>query len=318
MAVIVDEKVKPQTAQKTREGFSTTRIWQVTLDSISFAALAAVDAVAALEADIGDAHPLLPSLFLETLTPSPTNSRLVWDVTGDYQQSSAVFGRVENPLELPSKISWGSSAFTAPVVSAFDENGNRTIPIVNSAGQPFDPPLTEPRTALVATVTYNSETFDPLEADQFQESVNDAPIIIGNISLLERMAKIIEFTGEPQEFENISFFAVTIKVQINTNITKSKNPVEGQPDIVVAQGWDREVLDQGIFGLSDDDPPKLLPLTLDDGAQATEPLKLNGEGKRLDPQTADPIFLPFKTNRQKDFSGLRLEVSAPGRLRFSF
>lgn len=223
MAVIIDEKVRPQTAQKNREGFSTTRIWQVTLDSIIFAALAAIDAVAALEADIGDAHPLLPSLFLETLTPSPTGSRLVWDVTGQYQQSSGVFGRVGNPLELPSKIFWGSTAFTAPVVSAFDENGNRTIPIVNSAGQPFDPPLTEPRNSLVATITYNSETFNPLEADEFQESVNDTPIIIGNISLLERMAKIIEFTGEPQEFDDISFFAVTIKVQINTNITKSKN-----------------------------------------------------------------------------------------------
>ena len=312
MAVIIDEKAIGQTAQKTAVGFSTTRIWQVKLDSISFAPLAAIDAVAALEADIGDAHPILPSLFLTTLTPNPTDNRLLWNVTGQYEQSSAEFGRIADPLELPSRISWGSVSFTAPAVTAFDENGERTIAIVNSAGQPFDPPLTEPRTALVANITYNSETFDPQEADDFNESVNRDPIIIGNIPFLERMGKIIEFTGEEQEFEDIDFFAVTIRIQINTNITKD---AQGG---IIAQGWDREVLDQGLFALNDDVPAKLVRMSTDDGEQVTEPLKLDGSGKKLDPQTADPVFLPFKTNKEKDFSGLRLEVTAPARLRFVF
>jgi len=318
MAVIIDEKVKGQTAEKTAVGFSTTRIWQVTLDSISFAALAAIDAVAALEADIGDAHPILPSLFLTTLTPGPTGSRLVWDVTGQYEQSSAEFGRIGNPLELPSRVSWGSVSFTAPAITGFDENDERTIQIVNSAGQPFDPPLSEVRTALVATVTYNSETFDPQEADDFNESVNRDPIIIGNIPFQERMAKIIEFTGEPQEFEGIDFFAVTLRVQIKTDITKTKNPVEGQPDIIVAQGWDRRVADQGFSQLDPADENKLVRMITDDGESITEPLKLDGEGKKLSPQTADFVYLTFKTNEPRDFSGLRLEVTAPSRLRFSF
>jgi len=316
MAAEITEIAREQTAMKDGTGFVASRTWQVKLDSHIFAAYSSVIAVAANEADIGDRFPLNNFLFLKTLTPSPTESRDIWNVRADYEQTSAPFGRIENPLELPAKVSWSSEAYTAPVVSAFDESGDKTIPIVNSAGQPFDPPLTEPRRTLVGTVTYNSETFNPIEAEQFQESVNDAPAIIGNITVLERMAKIIEFVGEEQEFEGIDFFAVTIKVQLNTNQTIKK--VEGGDDIVVAQGWDREVLDQGLFELTTADPPKLVRMSTDDGEQVTEPIKLNGEGKKLDPQTADPIFLAFKTNRQKDFSGLRLEVTAPKRLRFSF
>lgn len=306
MATIITEIAREETAFKDgRSHWTATRVWEVQLDSHILGAYAAVQAVAANQADIGDTFPINNFLFLRRLLPSPTDDRKRWRVTGEYEQTSVTFGQSDNPLDQPTVALWGTVTDTVPVVSAFNDQGERKVPVVNSAGQPFDPPLTETRTRLVATIKYNSEDFNPSEANQFQESVNDAPVIIGTIDVLERMAKIIEYSAEPQEFEGIFYWAVTIKIEINTNQTLDED------DNVVAQGFDREVLDQGLFALNDDDPAKLVRMATGDGEQVTEPLKLDGSGKKLEPQTADTVFLPFKTNRQKDFSELRLEVQRP-------
>ena len=305
----VDEIAREQNAVKDDKGWTAVRVWEVKLDSHIYAAYSAVLLVATAEADIGDKFPLNPYLFLKKLTPSRSGeSRLVWRVRGDYEQLKGNVGRVENPLDEPSTATWGTIRETVPVVSAFNAEGERKIAVVNSAGQPFDPPLTEPRTRLVASIRYNSEDFDPSDANEFQESVNDEPVTIGTITVRERMAKIIEYSAEPQEFNGINYWSVTIKVEINTNETLD---AEGE---VVAQGFDREVLDQGIFELKDPDLPAtdklLVRMTTDDKEEVTEPLKLDGEGKKLNPQTKDPVFLPFKTNRQKNFGPLRLEVNS--------
>lgn len=314
MAAIVNEVAREQEGSFTANGWEPTRVWNVTVDSVVSAARAAVEAVRAQETDIGDAHPLHPFNFLKRLTPTGTDNRKIWNVTGQYEQLSGSVGRTANPLEEPPVVLWGTSKEEAPIVSAYNEEGERKVPVVNSAGQPFDPPLTEPRNRLVATIRYNSENFNAEAANEFLEAVNDAPTIIGRVRVEERMAKIIEFTGEPQEFEGTNYSTITIKVELNTNVTLA---VVDDETVIVAQGWDREVLDQGLFELKDgalpEDPKLIVRMRTDDGEEVTEPLKLDGEGKKLDPQNADPVFLTFRTNKKKSFVGLNLEVTEPFR-----
>lgn len=286
MAATVTEIAREQGSTKTITGFVPVRVWQVELDSHingAEAAIRSVNADPTLGSDIGDAHPLNPFVFLSDLTAQSTDSREIWRVIGTYKKIS--FDEdAANPLEQPSQISWSSNVYTVPAIKDIDGNA-----IVNSAGQPFDPPLTEEERTLVATITYNRENWDPTIALDFENAVNVPATRIGQVNVGERQARIMEIGSDSETFEDLAYHKVTIKVEM-------------KPEV-----WDRDVLDQGILGLNDDG--KLVELTTDDGAKVTEPILLNGSGKKLDPPTADPVFLTFKTKREKDFAELELEVS---------
>lgn len=282
----VEELAREQGSTKTLSGFVPIRVWQVELDSHIDGAQAAIEAVTAdttLGSDIGDAHPLNTFVFLGELTAQPTDSREVWRVIGTYKKTT-FDENAANPLEQPSQISWGSNAYIEPVVKDIDGNA-----VVNSAGQPFDPPLTEERRTLVATVTYNRENWDPTIALDFENTVNVPATTIGQVNVGERQARIMEIGSDQDTFEDIVYHKVTIRVEMRPLV------------------WDREVLDQGIFGL--DGSGNLVRLATDDGEEVTEPLLLNGSGEKLDPQTSTPVFLTFKTKFEKDFAVLDLEVT---------
>lgn len=297
MSAIVTEIARDAGLRKTIDGFVPIRIWQVKLDSAVSGAQAAIEAVTAdptLGSDIGDAHPLDPFVFLSELSAESAGSRTVWRVTGTYREDILIQSAA-TPLEEPTQVSWGSNTYIEPVVNTIFGTS-----VTNSAGQPFDPPLTQERVTLIATITYNSESFDPDLPMEYQGKINQSATPIGTITVPARMARIIEISGIANIFEDISYFNVTIKVEINPKITKDS---QGN---TIAQGWDREVLDQGIFGLDDDD--NLVRLATDDGEEVTEPLKLNGAGKKLDPQTLDPVFLIYFTYELADFGPLNLET----------
>lgn len=279
----VNEIVREQTAEYTVTGWKMSRVWQVEIDSIIWGSIAAVEAVRASSAgaDVGDAHPINGFTFLKRLVPSPTGNRLVWRVAGEYEQGSTP-SWPGNPLEAPSQVAWGSATYTEPAVEDIDGNA-----IVNSAWQSFDPPLTIERRALVATIVYNSEDFNPAQAAEFQGTVNAAATTIGNFNVGPREAKIIEIGATKQYYKDIEYWQVTIKIEINP------------------ETWDRKVLDQGLYELDGD--LKLLQMYSDDGEKATEPLLLNGGGFKL-PPGEPPEFITYKTFREKDFSVLNLEV----------
>ena len=281
MAAIVNEVAREQEGPYTRDGWELTRVWNVTVDSVLYASMAVVEAVRAQAAEIGDAHPQNPYAFLRKLTPSATDNRKIWNVTGEYREFT--FESSDSPLDEPKNVDWSSNTYTAPVVK--DNDGNA---VVNSAGQPFDPPLTEPRHTLVATITYNSDQYNPNLALDFQDKVNEGQEKIANLSVPARMARIMEVGATQQFQEDIEYWAVTIKVEIDPRT------------------WDKEVLDQGIF---EKDGTETKRMSTDDGEGVTEPLKLDGAGAKLDPQTADPVFLTFKTFEETNFAPLDLEIS---------
>lgn len=287
----VNEIAREQTAEKDVGGYKLSRVWLVQLDSHLWGPYAAIEAVTADPdgADIGDAHPLSSFIFLKRFgNPSVEDNRKVWRVTGEYDQAGVV-SWPGNPLEAPAQIAWSSAAYTEPIVQ--DVNGNA---VVNSAGQPFDPPLTQDRKNQIATISYNIEQWSDATAGQYQGRVNSSATVIGNVNIDARMAKILEINSQKQYYNDIPYYAVTIKVEINPETWDD------------GQGWDRQLLDQGIYGLDDDD--KFGRLITEKGEEATEPLLLNGNGHALDPQTAPPHYLTFKVTHEIDFGPLNLEV----------
>ncbi len=287
MPAIVQELAKEQTSPKTKAGWTLTRVWQVTVEAVEWASIAAVEAVmnASNGAQIGDAHPIKRYAFLKLLDPKVrAGNRLIWDVTGTYEERpNRQPDEAENPLEEPTTLSWSSEARS--VAESKDKDGKA---IVNSAGQQFDPPLTGDRHTLVATLKYNSAVFNPVLGVDFQDAVNEAATTVGNVNINPRQGKILEIGSDERFFEDLIYWEVTIKVGLRR------------------ETWDRVVMDMGIYGLDDDG--KIVRLITEDGEEVTEPLKLNGSGKVLDPQTAPAVFRTFRVAKEKNFSVLNLST----------
>ncbi len=287
MPATVEELAKEQTAVKTSAGWMLSRVWQVTVEAVEWASIAAVEAVmnASNGAQIGDAHPIKRYAFLKSLTPQArAGHRLIWDVTGAYEERpNREPDEAENPLEEPTTLSWSSEARS--VAETKDKDGKA---IVNSAGQQFDPPLTGDRHTLVATLKYNSAVFNPVLGIDFQDSVNEAATTVGNVNIGPRQGKILEIGSDERFFEDIIYWEVTIKVGLRR------------------ETWDRVVMDVGIIGLNDD--AKIIRLKTEDDEEVTEPIKLDGQGKVLDPQTAPAKFITFRVAKEKDFSVLNLST----------
>lgn len=275
----VRETVEAQTSALTRDGWTATRQWKVGLSAVKNGGVASVLAVTSV-APIGSAHPFIPSIFLEKLTPSGTESRLEWVVTGEY--SPLIISGATNPLEEPTVVSWGSKTYTVAAVK--DKDGN---PVVNSAGQPFDPPATREEHVIVATITYNSKEYDPTIATQYEDTVNEEATVIGTLNVEARAARIAEIGADPAYFGTVPYWQVAITAEIKAGL------------------WDRDFLDYGIFQLVPGTNDKVRMRT-DDGEEVTEPILLDGEGHKLNPQTAAPVFLTYKMHTETDFSILEL------------
>jgi len=296
MSVIVNELVEAQTAVLTRNGWELSRTWKVTLEDHIWGPEASVNAVRAQAAEIGDAHPLNSFVFLNSLTPTLAGDRLHWDVRGDYTAGTLNIAATQNPLEAPTEVSWSTAAYTEPVTVDIDGNA-----ILNSAGQSFDPPLTQDRHTIVATIAYNSESYDPDNGSQFQDHVNNEPATIANLpNVPARMARILEIGAVQHFWEDISYWRVTVKVEINRAEWNQGEGDEGQ-------GWDKRLLDQGIYELKEKDGDlNTVRIRTDDGEEVTEPVRLNGFGEKTWPASADSTFLTFKTDKEADFSQLNL------------
>ena len=293
MSVIVNELVEAQTALFSRNGWELSRTWKVTLEDHIWGPEAAVNAVRTQAAEIGDAHPLDGFVFLNKLTPTLAGDRLHWDVRGDYTAGTLNISATENPLEAPTEVSWSTSSYTEPVTVDIDGEA-----ILNSAFGPFDPPLTQERHPIVATIVYNSESYDPDSGSQFQDHVNNAPATIANLpNVPERMAKILEIGAVQHFWTDISYWRVTVKVEVNRAEWDGGEGDQGQ-------GWDRRILDQGIYEI--DDEGNTVRIRTDDGEEVTEPVRLNGLGTKTWPASADSTFLTFKTFKEADFSQLNL------------
>jgi hypothetical protein len=96
-----------------------------------------------------------------------TESPFVWKVTAEYETDRLVQAALNNPLNQPAEVQWGSSRYER--VLQRDQLG---IPMCNTAGDKFDPPLTAEDSRPLLTVTLNSLLYDPAIAQLYQDACN--------------------------------------------------------------------------------------------------------------------------------------------------
>ncbi len=173
----------------------------------------------------GGAHPNDASAYASKKSASRIDeSRLIWDGEVEYQF------KLQDPntdaVELNPKVRWTSSL--AVISIARDLFGR---PIVNSAGDYFDPPVEREITRLTANVQFNAVA-PPVGLLDYSGAVNNAPISINGVDVVAERAKVTAIDiGEVQKDANDNEYqSVTFAVECRS---------------ADDDGFDLELLDQG-------------------------------------------------------------------------
>jgi len=294
MAVVnIKEKASGDTAGTSGEGqHSATRAWTVLCDDHENDT-----SITAKQAEgiprYQDSHPNDPFLRVQTIRSKRSGSSLLFEVTVTYGQLDPGEGGGDNsnPLDSGPVRRWSFASRSEPVDVT---DGGK--PIVNSAGESFDPPVCEEKYDLVLTITRNQATFDEKAYEEYRGATNKEPFMGFEVGEC-MMANI---SGEEVVQGDFIYWRVTFEIHIRREAT-----AEG----TIIGGWKRRVLDQGFrtFFENDDDGKPIYTNILDSNGQPiTAPALLDGDGQKL-ANGAAAKFLEFRTRPSETYSDLGLE-----------
>jgi hypothetical protein len=236
-----------------------------------------------------------PLLLCWTVSPKQDKkSPLHWVVTASY--STQYLSKQEkdeqnypNPVDRPAKFTWSSAKYNKPMVK--DINGSM---IVNSAGDPFDPPAEADRSRWTVSITKNVYAVPSIIID-YTDAINSGSFTIQSLPVAAQVAKIMSINiGEEQsaqiaEDSEITYFAFSYTMEFRP------------------ETWKLELLDQGFRSFDPNDATKRVHIK-DDAVPAkfvTKPWPLDGSGAKLaNPSTSNAVSKKFDIYNAKDFSSL--------------
>lgn len=226
--------------------------------------------------DVGDVHPDDIGAWCTSVKPRNVGATpFFWNVTVSYSSDKELN---DDPLLDDPDISWGSQKFQEPIVD--DINGDA---VVNSAGDPFDPPIMRDVSREVVTITANVASV-PAWVFSYKDRLNNATITIDGISILAEKAKCDDITvANKAERNEIEYYPLTIRLSLRE------------------EGWAKQVLDVGFNEI--DGSAGRAAILLDDGTEPKSPVPLDGNGQRLsNPTTETAVILSFDIYPQVDFT----------------
>lgn len=218
---------------------------------------------------IGDLYPYDSGAYCEEIDVANTEEWKVWTVTCSYTSEWDLTN---------AKISWSTEQFQK--VAAYEYNGDG---IVNSAGDPFDPPAMMDDSRRVVTVL-KMMTEVPSWILSYQDAVNSDAFTVDGVSIGIGKAKMQRVSvSEPRQINLTYYREVTMEIHLQRD------------------GWDLQILDAGFRDSS------FNTLYNTDGTRPTAPIPLNGLGAKLNSSNpADAVFLPFTVYTALPFSILPL------------
>lgn len=229
---------------------------------------------------IGTVHNEDSTAYCVNLSVSNAKPWKWWIVTADYSSEREI---TENPLSEPAAITWTSEQFQKRAVIDRDGNG-----IVNSAGDPFDPPLMMDDSRRVVTISKNLAVV-PSWILTYQDAVNSSSFTVDGITIGAGYAKVQSVTvGEKQKRNGTAFRVVTLVIHLQKT------------------GW---ALTHEDVGFRETNYAGEMVNILNDGdsERPTAPVALDGAGMHQANPTAATIEVrSFDVYEQKDFTVLPL------------
>jgi len=228
---------------------------------------------------IGNAHPEDANAFCISLDVQNTSPWKGWIVTANYSDERTID---DTPTDDAASISWGSEQFQKPAV--FDLSGNL---IVNSAGDPFDPPAMMDDSRRVVTVEKNLAVVPSWILD-YQDAVNSDDFTVDGVSIGIGKAKMQAVTVGARQRRNGTIFRT-----VNFTIHLQR------------EGWLLDILDAGFRRKISGGRENIR--NSGDGELPTAPVPLDGNGQPIDdPTPTNCVFLQFAVYKTRAFSSLPL------------
>lgn len=279
----VNELFDEQSGSEDQTGLTATRVFQVI-------ATESTDRVPTILAASGlpstfDQHPndsqiicnkKIPRAVAEAQGADDTDPRYIWNVTCTYvpRRAGAEVVTLEEPTDRPPVVKFSSRRYMVPVIVAYDHRkitgnfpddvttadplGGPTKEVINSANDPFDPPLMEPRYNKVITIDRNEEEYDfsSLVIDLFLDSTNTEQIIIGDTEIPRFQGLFTDIRANQQwRPDGSAYFAVHYEIEIDKRTHVKR------------------LLDQGYYDINDN------PFRDNTGEFKTVPTLLDGDGR---------------------------------------
>lgn len=188
-----------------------------------------------------------------------------------------------DPADIPIRVTIEGIKTEKP--ADFDIHDN---PIVNSAGDPYDPPVIREQLACVIKIERKEKSLAPAQILAFANKVNSAPWQGLDQTTCKMDPPLI--VPAYSQFLDVIYYEVSYTIHYN-------------PD-----GWQPEVPDQGFRALDQSvSPPQLKDLLDRHGQKATEPMFLDGTGNALTLPvgSSNPVFTTvYDIYEEADFNDL--------------
>ena len=229
---------------------------------------------------IGEVHPDVAGAWCTTLQVDPSDPWKGWTVTAEYSTEREL---AETPTDDPAEITWGYEQFQKPAVTNYAGQA-----ILNSAGDPFDPPIMIDDSRPHVTISKNLASV-PVWIFTYQDAINSGSFTVDGITVAAGLAKMQNITiTRGQSRNGTSFRTVTFSIHLQK------------------QGWSSKQLDAGFRQIGYSGARENIRNSIDDELPAA-PVPLNGAGVALDdPDPATAVYRTDVVYESKDFSVLPL------------
>ena len=221
------------------------------------------------------------------------DSRLVYLVTVQYNRPELLNVDITKkkkqelkPWELPVQVDISSGT----VETVCYEDVASHLPIVNSAGEPFQTPVTTARAFMKYSLRRNTLTYDPSMAASYIGTTNTGNITYQGLNIPAHQGKLLGWGASRDMYydanENLTYYwkeSIEIEISYDSYI-------------------ETKVLDVG-FNELDMDTMKLTPIKDKDGKQLSTPQLLDGHGKAKSAD-ADPVYLTYDVVPSEDWGGI--------------
>ena len=249
---------------------------------------------------VGSRHPYSPWVYVTGVRARQKTGPMNWMVeviysTRPVQSGEEIINPFVNPLDQPWEVEW--TFVTSNEAIDRDVNGK---PIMNSAGESFDPPITKDIQDLVLRVVRNEAYYNAAVAADYIGSINRDWFK----GFAPGMVRCTDCSGRLMRSANMVYWQVSYEFQMRTEKDSETNEVIG---------WRRRILDQGFRELvkQDDETYKAERITDVNGNPISEPWPLDGKGAAIGEPIPGQVpegttFLTFDIYPAQSFANLGL------------
>jgi len=234
---------------------------------------------------LGHAHPRCSAAYCTRIEATPVGP-YGWIVEAQYQTPTNEQGNQSQqpPLNRAARIRWGCTSVRMPVY--YDSSGN---PILNTAGDAFDPPLEIDVKLPVVSVSKNLSAV-PAWVLSYRNAINSSAWYIDGLIILAKCARIDGLEISEWHYEQgVAYREVSYSAIISPT----------------AYGWQPRLLNCGYNEKKKvGDETKRMPILIN-GMAPSSPVLLDSQGQAIqNPTSNDAVWLTFNVYPELDFNSL--------------